>query len=254
MTIFALYSIKGGVGKTAAAVNLAHEAARAVAPVLLCDLDPQGAASFYFRVRAAEGFSKRRFLKGGKHIDRNIRGTDFENLDLLPSTLSFRNLDLALDHKGIGKNHLKRLIAPLAQEYEHVFVDCPPSVTLLAEHVFRAVDYVLVPCIPTTLSMLTLEKLAGFFDKHDVDRRKLVPFFSMVEKRKTLHRNTMEEALGSDMGFLEASIPYSSDVERMGLMRRPVACFRSGSPAVHAYRALWRGISERRARSGEPAA
>lgn len=245
MSIVAVYSSKGGVGKTAAAVNLAYEASRAASPVLLCDLDPQGAVSFYFRARPAGRFNKKRFLKGGKHIDRNIRGTDFDDLDLLPSALSFRNLDRALDGKNIHKNHLRRLMAPVAARYRHVLVDCPPNMTLLAEHIFRAADHILVPCIPTTLSMLTLDMLTEFFDRRELDRGKLVPFFSMVERRKTLHRRTMDQALTSDRGFLDTAIPYASDVERMGLMRRPVACFRPRSPAVQAYQALWRNFLER---------
>lgn len=254
MSIVALYSIKGGVGKTAAAVNLAHEAARGTAPVLLCDLDPQGAASFYFRVRADNRFNKKRFLKGGKHIENNIRSTDFENLHLLPSTLSFRNLDLVLDDKDTGKDHLRRLLAPLAKHYEHIFLDCPPNVTLLAEHIFRAADQILVPCIPTTLSMLSLDKLRGFFDKRELNQAKLAPFFSMVERRKTMHRQTVDHALASDSGFLETAIPYASDVERMGLMRRPVACFRARSAAAQAYRDLWRSLMERNGMLPPPSA
>ena len=74
-------------------------------PTLLCDLDPQGSASFYFRVKPSKRFDTDSFLKGGKHIERNIRGTDYDNLDILPSDFSYRNFDLALHNKKKSKQH-----------------------------------------------------------------------------------------------------------------------------------------------------
>ena len=239
MSIFALYSMKGGVGKTAAAVNLAYEAVQSGATALLCDLDPQGAAAFYFRIRAKKKFGRKRFLKGGKHLENNIRGTDFEGLDLLPSAMSFRNLDLGLDARAKNKNYLKRLLTPIRQEYDYIFFDCPPNLTLLAEHVFRAADYVIVPCIPTTLSMLTHQKLVDFFKKNKLKRKKMVSFFSMVEQRKTMHREMIAQVGERKGKFLNAQIPYTTDVERMGWARQPVACFRPRSKATQAYRELW---------------
>ncbi|MCK5709974.1 MAG: AAA family ATPase, partial [Deltaproteobacteria bacterium] len=66
----AIYSMKGGVGKTAAAVNLSYLAASEGASTLLCDLDPQGASTYYFRIRASKSFNTNKFIKGGKHIDK----------------------------------------------------------------------------------------------------------------------------------------------------------------------------------------
>ena len=77
MNILAFYNIKGGVGKTASCVNLAYLAAAGGEPTLLCDLDPQGSASYYFRIRPSAKYSSRKFLKGGKKIAKNIKGTDF---------------------------------------------------------------------------------------------------------------------------------------------------------------------------------
>ena len=107
MYIFSFYSMKGGVGKTATAVNIAYLASSEGARTLICDLDPQGASSYYFRIKASKKFSANKFLKGGKNIYKNIRGTDYSNLDLLPSKLSFRNLDLDLNDKKKSKSQLK---------------------------------------------------------------------------------------------------------------------------------------------------
>ena len=84
MTTLALFSNKGGVGKTATAVNLAYLAALSGKSTLICDLDPQSSATFYFRVKPKLKRRARGFLRGGKQIDRSIKGTDYQNLDLLP--------------------------------------------------------------------------------------------------------------------------------------------------------------------------
>ncbi|MGB2691317.1 MAG: AAA family ATPase, partial [Thermodesulfobacteriota bacterium] len=193
MKKIAIYSMKGGVGKTAASVNLAYLAAADGFNTLLCDLDPQGASTYYFRIRASKNFSTNKFIKGGKHIDKNIKGTDFPNLDLLPSKLSYRNLDLALDALKNSKKRLKSIFNELEDDYDYLFMDCPPGISLISENVFNAADIMIVPLIPTTLSELTYEKLLSFFKKNDINPKKIYTFFSMVESRKTLHQETMQK-------------------------------------------------------------
>jgi chromosome partitioning protein len=97
MTTLALYSNKGGVGKTAAAVNLAYLAARSGKPTLICDLDPQGATSYYLRVKPRVKRQARGLAKPGPAIEDSIKGTGYENLDLLPSDFTHRNLDIGFD-------------------------------------------------------------------------------------------------------------------------------------------------------------
>ncbi|HAR67402.1 MAG TPA: cobyrinic acid a,c-diamide synthase [Lentisphaeria bacterium] len=243
MGTLALYSIKGGVGKTAAAVNLAFSAQQAGAHVLLIDLDPQASASFYFRTQPRKKFDQESLLSGGKEVLRGIRGTDYEGLDLLPANLSYRNLDLALDSKKRSRKQLKDILQPLGKAYDWIIIDCPPNLTLLSENVFSAADALVVPFVPTTLSTRTYEQLIGFLREQDISRRKLVPFFSMVERRKSMHKAVMAEAAGKR--FLKTTVPYSAVVEKMGLTREPVAVFSPRSKAAVAFGSLWEEIAAR---------
>ena len=77
MKTLALYSIKGGVGKTAAAVNLAWLASKQGASTLIIDLDPQSAATYYFRIRSPKKHNQVRLVKGGKKLENQIKSTDF---------------------------------------------------------------------------------------------------------------------------------------------------------------------------------
>jgi len=238
MSIIAVYNIKGGVGKTASSVNLAYLSSKQGRRTLLCDLDPQGSASFYFRIRAPKKFNSKKLLKGGKHIEENIKGTDFPGLDMLPADLSYRNIDIALDECKKSQQRLRKILQPLQEDYDRIFLDCPPNITLLSENIFFAADHILVPVIPTTLSLLALKQLFTFLDDIGQSRSKVLIFFSMAERRKKMHLEMMQ-AMHKKRGVMQAIIPYSADVERMGVYRQPVGAALPGSTSALAYERLW---------------
>ncbi len=242
MTSFALYNIKGGVGKTAAAVNLAYLSALEGRRTLLIDLDPQSAAGYYYRIRADQTVSSKAIVKGGNRIQALIKETDFEGLYLLPGRLSYRNLDLKLNAANKSKKRIGNLLHALQGDYDIIFIDAPPNITLLSENILRGVDFVLTPVIPTYLSMRTLEELYGFFHKKQLHVSKIIAFFSMAEKRKKAHREIMENDMNRSFNLIEPFIPYAAEVEDMGRHRMPLPAYRKKSLAVQAFYELWNDI------------
>lgn len=245
MKILATYSIKGGVGKTTTAVNLAFLAAAAGFRTLVWDLDPQAAASFFFRIKPKVRGGSRGLLRRADLLEEAIKGTDFENLDLLPADFSYRHFDRRIEKQEHPRREFQRLLKPLAREYDLVLLDCAPSISLVSENVFWVADLLLVPLIPTTLSVRTLEQLDAFLQvRMGPTAPRVLPFFSMADLNKDLHRAIMDSAPVDGLDILKTAIPDNPEIERMGLHRMPITAYAVDPEAVAAYRDLWREVAE----------
>jgi len=245
MKVLATYNIKGGVGKTAAAVNLAHLAADTGSRVLLWDLDPQAAASYLLRIRPRVKGGGAALIKGSRELDAAIKGTDYDRLDLLPADFTFRHLDLMLDATKKPARRLARLLRPLSSDYDLVFLDCPPGISLLSESVLHAADTVLVPLIPTTLSVRTLDQLTDFVAGIDGRRPQVFAFCSMIDRRKRLHRQIAESLPAERNDIATTAIPALSLIEQMAVRRAPVTAFAPRSAAARSYAGLWDEVRAR---------
>ncbi len=244
MKIIACYSNKGGVGKTAAAVNLAYAAALSGQRVLLCDLDPQGASGFYFRVKPSNKLTDDRFFNDVRRFTKAIRASDFEDLDILPANHGFRDFDIFLSRMKHSRSRLKKALKSANHEYDLLLLDCPPNISRLSENIFKIADRIIVPVIPTTLSERTLEQLYDFFDEAGYRKKKLVPVFSMVQKSKKLHQESMDRMRNMHKRFLLHTIPFSSDIEKMGLHRAPALSYAGKRSAAWAYEAVWEELDQ----------
>lgn len=243
MRKIAIYHNKGGVGKTTTAVNLAYLSARTGHRTLLCDLDPQASASFYFRVKPKFKSGAKGLVKGKKAWEKNIKATDYENLDILPAALSFRHLPIFL--KKHPKQKLNRILTSLDTRYDYIFIDCPATMSLLAENIFNAADMVLTPLAPTLLAVRSYLQLLGFFNKKGYDKRKVAVFFNLVENTKTMQLKIMAQFSRQPHHQLETYIPYDHRVEQMTVKRMPLPEFAPDSPSGRAYRELWEELVQR---------
>jgi cellulose biosynthesis protein BcsQ len=243
MTVFAFYNQKGGVGKTAATVNLAYLAAEEGWKTLLWDLDPQGAAGFYFQIDASVKNGAKKLLTSEMDHALVVQPFGYENLDIIPSDSSARNSEVILSEIKQGKKRIKSALSGIKNTYDIVIIDCPPGLSVLHDNIFHAADWVLIPNIPTTLSMRSSETVSEYFGTNNLNDSKIKSFFSMVDHRKNLHNEVMGEHY-KDKKFMKNYIPYLSDVEKMGQQYAPVPVYARSSYATQCYRDFWKEVKK----------
>ncbi|HTR70248.1 MAG TPA: ParA family protein [Mycobacteriales bacterium] len=238
MKIIACYAVKGGVGKTAAAVNLAWQAANEGSRTLLWDLDSQAAATFLLRGKSKVKGGTRRLLQGKSEVSRAIRDTPDARLDLLPADSTYASTDVDLGAAKRSEDRVRKVLASVRTDYDLAVLDSPAGLSLLAQNIVRAADVVLVPIVPSPLSLRTLDQVVDLTAAVGSDAA-VVAFLSMVDRRRALHRDVVELVHGRYANVAVTVVPNSAVVERMGQRRRPVVATAPASAAGTAYRDLW---------------
>ena len=243
MRIIAFYNLKGGVGKTASAVNIAYLAAQSNLRTLLWDLDPQGAASWYLAADDRKTYKSKKLLKGKVTAADLAVKTRHDRLTLVPADLSYRKFDTELETLQGSRRVLRNTLDTFSETHSLAILDCPPSLSNLAEQMFSMADAIFVPLLPTHLSIRSYQQVHQFIKTRKLGHKQLYPFFTMVDLRRKLHRNMIENPPEEIKRLLLTYIPYSSVIEKMGENRAPVETYAASHAAARAYRALWQDIS-----------
>lgn len=257
MKIIAVTNTKGGVGKTTTAVNLAYLCAAGGLTTLLWDLDSQGSATHILRGESHERTTARTLLAGRRELPELVLATGYPRLDLLPADFSYRNFAVHLAQRRHPTERLLKMSRSLREIYDVLFLDCPAGISLLSENVLRAADVAVVPLVPTPLSVRMLEQLRQFIVREGWTDLALLPFFSMVDRRRSLHRELIQSTR-TQLPLLATEVPYRSEIERMSLERAPLPALAPRSEAGLIYAALWAEIApslgERRPAAATPPA
>lgn len=242
MPAIAVYSVKGGVGKTTLAANLAWcSAAVSCRKTLLWDLDAAGGAGFLMGVDSKKKKPAQSIFAQDRAPEKLIRRTPYDRLDLLPADETIRALDRQFAALGKRKR-LAKLTAALAKEYPRIIFDCPPVLNEVSAQVMRAADIVIVPMPPSPLSTRAYEMVAAEVAENAGCNTAILPVLSMVDLRRNLHKQAVAQNPNWPV------IPFASAIEQCAVRRQPLGAFAPRAPAQRHFRQLWTAIERKLAK------
>ena len=237
MATIAIWSVKGGVGKTTLAADMAwRSAVRSGHSTLLWDLDPQGGSAWLL------GIDTPRAGRASSVFHRDVQPADvmiptrWPGLSLLPADDSLHKLPIALARIG-HRRRLAHLTTRLSGQFERIILDCPPVLNEVSDQVIGAADLIIVPSPPSPLAMRALDMVRHEMVRNHQRHPPILPVLSMYDSRRRLHR---EVHLGLAAGW--PVIPLLSPIEQAAARQQPIDLFAGLSPASQCLQRLWDGI------------
>ncbi|WP_436516498.1 ParA family protein [Ekhidna sp. To15] len=186
MSIISIVNQKGGTGKTTTSLNLGSALAKLGKKVLLIDMDSQG--NLGYSLGLDEGQTIADVFEGSNEIDQIIQ--EREGMHIVPSDMRLVDIELSLMDLDDRHNMLNSKISHLSSKYDHILIDCPPSLSILAVNSLYASDKVIVPMLMEVLSLQGLDQIIQTIDKINVSYSKDLEILGilpvMVDKRRKL--------------------------------------------------------------------
>jgi chromosome partitioning protein len=247
----AVYNIKGGVGKTTTAVNLACLLAKNGLSVLLWDLDPQGGSSFFFNRQNHNNNTHSRLFDKYITIYDVIHSTDSYQIDVISNdavfTDQFMNKAARLTAVSfINHDLVKMTLSEVEDDYDVCIMDCSPGRFLLHDNIFNAADLLLIPNIPAPLSVYCNNMLMDSLQSNVRNLSKVMSFYNMVQSHKNLHKYYLEQRKDDpSQRILDSYIPFYAEIETLTMTKESIFHQLKESKTIHYYQQLWFEICEK---------
>ena len=247
MIVWTVANQKGGVGKTTTVVSLAGILAQRGQRVLLIDTDPHASLTSYFDFDSdrLEGTLYELFQAAkpsSELVNRMTLKTKFENIHLLPASITLATLDRVMGNReGMGLV-LKRALLRVQDQFDYVLIDCPPVLGVMMVNALAACDRILVPVQTEFLALKGLERMMKTFEimqrsKRDKFRYTVIP--TMFDKRTRASLMTLQsikEQYGE--AVWNAVIPIDTKFRDASLLHIPPSIYAPGSRGTYAYETL----------------
>ena len=248
--IIAVSNQKGGVGKTTTSVNLAACVADAGKRVLLIDIDPQGNATSGLGQQAKDGLSVYPVIIGELEAEKAIVSTKFGPLDVLPSSIELAGAEIELVAMPGRETLLREALKPIREQYDYIFIDCPPSLSLLTLNAMTAADSVL---IPIQCEYYALEGVGQLMNTLQLVKKRLNPelaiegvVLTMLDGRTNLGIQVVQEVKRYFKGGVFGTvIPRNVRLSEAPSHALPIHLYDPRSTGAQAYKDLARELIER---------